>query len=118
MSKVAIQGVKGSYHDQVAKEYFDNSVEIIEFLSSLPWWSWVLVLIVIVAFRDVLQPRHTISHNFPVLGHFRFILEKIGPELRQYLVANNREELPFNRIERSWIYASAKKENNYEIAYR
>jgi glutamate synthase domain-containing protein 2 len=42
------------------------------------------------------------------------MLEKIGPELRQYLVANNREELPFNRIERSWIYASAKKENNYE----
>ncbi len=88
--------------------------QVIEFLSSLPWWSWVLVLIVIVAFRDVLQPRHTISHNFPVLGHFRFILEKIGPELRQYLVANNREELPFNRIERSWIYASAKHENNYE----
>tara|TARA_R110002167_G_scaffold311765_1_gene516487 strand:- start:5250 stop:6668 length:1419 start_codon:yes stop_codon:yes gene_type:complete len=42
------------------------------------------------------------------------MLEKIGPELRQYLVANNREELPFNRIERGWIYASAKKENNYE----
>ncbi len=42
------------------------------------------------------------------------MLEKIGPELRQYLVANNREELPFNRIERSWIYASAKKQNNYE----
>lgn len=42
------------------------------------------------------------------------MLEKIGPELRQYLVANNREELPFNRIERSWIYASAKSQNNYE----
>jgi glutamate synthase domain-containing protein 2 len=42
------------------------------------------------------------------------MLESIGPELRQYLVANNREELPFNRIERGWIYASAKKENNYE----
>ena len=34
--------------------------------------------------------------------------------MRQYFVANNREELPFNRIERGWIYASAKKENNYE----
>jgi glutamate synthase domain-containing protein 2 len=88
--------------------------QILEFLSSLPWWSWLLVLIVIIAIRDVLQPRHSISHNFPVLGHFRYILEKIGPELRQYLVANNREELPFNRIERSWIYASAKHENNYE----
>src|SRR3546814_8564699 len=49
-----------------------------------------------------------------IIGHFRYILEKIGPELRQYLVANNREELPFNRIERGWIYASAKHENNYE----
>ncbi|CAG0910011.1 unnamed protein product, partial [Cyprideis torosa] len=53
-------------------------------------------------------------HNFPVVGHLRYWLESIGPEMRQYFVANNREELPFNRIERSWIYASAKKENNYE----
>ncbi|GAL89936.1 ferredoxin-dependent glutamate synthase [Jejuia pallidilutea] len=42
------------------------------------------------------------------------MLESIGPEMRQYFVANNREELPFNRIERGWVYASAKKENNYE----
>ena len=67
------------------------------------------------AFRDIfLQKKHTISHNFPVVGHIRYLFEKFGPEIRQYFVANNREELPFNRIERSWIYASAKKENNYE----
>ncbi|NJM93374.1 MAG: FMN-binding glutamate synthase family protein [Cytophagales bacterium] len=41
-------------------------------------------------------------------------LESIGPELRQYIVANNREELPFNRSERTWVYASSKRENNYE----
>jgi len=58
--------------------------------------------------------KHIITHNFPVVGHFRYMLESIGPELRQYIVANNREELPFNRIERGWIYASAKNENNYE----
>ncbi len=42
------------------------------------------------------------------------MLESIGPEFRQYIVAGNREELPFNRIERSWVYASSKNENNYE----
>ena len=40
--------------------------------------------------------------------------EKIGSEIRQYFIANNREELPFNRKERSWIYASSKSENNYQ----
>ena len=87
---------------------------ILDFLGTIPWWAWVLIVLAIIALRDVLQRKHTISHNFPVIGHIRYILESIGPELRQYLVANNREELPFNRIERGWIYASAKKENNYE----
>ena len=86
-----------------------------EFVRSIPWWAWILVLLAVVAIRDIfIQKRHTISHNYPIVGHLRYLLEKIGPELRQYLVANNREELPFNRIERGWIYASAKKENNYE----
>jgi len=88
---------------------------ILTFLGKIPWWAWLILVIVIIAIRDVfVQRKHTISHNFPVVGHLRYMLEKIGPELRQYLVANNREELPFNRIERGWIYASAKKENNYE----
>ncbi|MFD2552189.1 FMN-binding glutamate synthase family protein [Bizionia sediminis] len=87
----------------------------LDFLGSISWWMWVLLVLVLIAIRDVfIQKSHTISHNFPIIGHFRYMLEKIGPELRQYLVANNREELPFNRIERSWIYASAKKQNNYE----
>ena len=87
----------------------------LEFLSNIPWWLWILIVLALIAIRDVFfQRKHSISHNFPIIGHFRYMLEKIGPELRQYLVANNREELPFNRIERSWIYASAKHENNYE----
>ncbi|KJD36204.1 glutamate synthase [Tamlana sedimentorum] len=88
---------------------------ILNFLSNMPWWAWVLVVLVIVAFRDIfIQKKHTISHNFPIVGHLRYWLESIGPEMRQYFVANNREELPFNRIERGWIYASSKNENNYE----
>lgn len=54
-----------------------------------------------------------ILRNFPILGHIRYFLIEIGPELRQYIVANNREEAPFNREEREWIYRSSKGENNY-----
>ncbi|WP_299365952.1 FMN-binding glutamate synthase family protein [Winogradskyella sp.] len=89
--------------------------EIASFFSTIPWWLWIIIVLGLVAIRDIFfQRRHTISHNFPVVGHLRYLLESIGPEMRQYFVANNREELPFNRIERGWIYASAKKENNYE----
>jgi glutamate synthase domain-containing protein 2 len=88
---------------------------VLNLLSATPWWVWILIFLILVAIRDVFfQKKHTISHNFPIVGHLRYWLESIGPEMRQYFVANNREELPFNRIERGWIYASAKKENNYE----
>ena len=50
--------------------------------------------------------------NFPVVGHLRYLMEKIGPELRQYWVANDKEEMPFTRAERTWVYATSKKQNN------
>src|SRR5699024_3352462 len=88
---------------------------ITSFLFSIPWWAWILIILFLITIKDVFfNKKHTIKHNFPVVGHLRYLLEKIGPELRQYIVANNREELPFNRIERSWIYASSKNENNYK----
>src|SRR4051794_41642303 len=66
-----------------------------------------------VAAGDLLQREHTLLRNFPVIGHGRYLIESIGPELRQYLVAGNNEERPFTRDQRRWVYASAKKENNY-----
>ena len=87
---------------------------IVDFLTQWPWWAYLGVLLLIIIIRDILNKEHTIKHNFPVIGHLRYLLESIGPELRQYIVANNREELPFNRRQRSWIYASAKSENNYQ----
>lgn len=66
----------------------------------------------LVAARDLVQKKHALLRNFPVLGHARYVLEKIGPELRQYVVASNDEERPFSRDQRAWIYASAKEENN------
>ena len=80
-------------------------------------WAWIGIglgaFVLIVAIYDLLQKKRAILRNFPVIGHFRYILETIGPELRQYIVTSNDEERPFSRDQRSWIYASAKKENNY-----
>ena len=66
-----------------------------------------------VAVRDLTQTRHALMRNYPVIAHFRYWLETIGPELRQYIVTSNDEERPFSRDQRSWIYASSKEENNY-----
>src|ERR1700704_1450327 len=62
---------------------------------------------------DLLQRRHALLRNFPVVGHLRYLLEALGPELRQYIVTSNDEERPFSRDQRRWVYSSAKKENNY-----
>ncbi len=66
-----------------------------------------------VAAYDLVQRKHALLRNFPVIGHGRYLLEKVGPELRQYIVTGNDEERPFSRDQRAWIYASAKLENNY-----
>jgi glutamate synthase domain-containing protein 2 len=66
-----------------------------------------------VAVRDLFQRKHALLRNFPLVGHARYLIEAVGPELRQYIVAANNEERPFTRDQRRWVYASAKKENNY-----
>ena len=78
------------------------------------WWVVLAVLLGLLALAlfDVLQRRRAILRNFPVIGHLRFILEAVGPELRQYIVTDNDSERPFSRDERRWIYTSAKGENN------
>lgn len=83
-------------------------------IADIPWWLYLLIALLGLGIRDVLQKGHTIQHNYPIIGHLRYLFESIGPEIRQYFVANNREELPFNRRHRSWIYASSKKENNFQ----
>lgn len=83
-------------------------------LSAGAWTAIVIVVVVvIVVIYDVTQRRHAILRNFPIVGHFRYLLERIGPELRQYIVTSNDEERPFSRDQRRWVYASAKKENAY-----
>ncbi len=62
---------------------------------------------------DLLQTRHSILRNFPVVGHLRFALEAVGPELRQYIVTDNDQERPFSRDQRRWVYTSAKSQDRY-----
>ncbi len=66
-----------------------------------------------VAAHDLLQRRHSLLRAFPLLGHGRYLLEMLGPELRQYVVASNDEERPFSRDQRRYIYASSKGVDNY-----
>ena len=79
---------------------------------------WLIVLAAVVAalaawvLHDLIQTQHAVIRNFPIIGHFRYWLESIGPELRQYIVTDNDEERPFSRDQRRWVYASAKEENN------
>src|SRR5690242_13797560 len=61
-----------------------------------------------VAIHDLVQRRHALLRNFPVIGHARYLIESIGPELRQYVVADNNEERPFSRDQRRWVYSSSK----------
>ncbi len=70
-------------------------------------------LLLAVAIYDLLQRQHTILRNFPIIGHFRYALEAVGPELRQYIVTDNDEERPFTRDQRRWVYSTAKNENPY-----
>ncbi len=73
----------------------------------------VVMGLILLAFYDFFQKEHAVLRNFPILGHVRYLIEELGPELRQYIVASNNEEKPFSRDERSWVYSSAKKVNNY-----
>ena len=70
-------------------------------------------VLVLVTIYDLTQKRRAILRNFPVIGHFRYLFELVGPELRQYIVTGNDEERPFSRDQRRWVYASSKRENNY-----
>ncbi len=66
-----------------------------------------------VAGWDLLQRQHSILRNYPLVGHLRFVLESIGPELRQYIVTDNDQEKPFSRDQRRWVYTSSKSINRY-----
>jgi glutamate synthase domain-containing protein 2 len=86
-------------------------------LLSLIWPGilWLLLLftpLIILGYSDMVQKNHSIKRNFPVIGHLRYILEKLRPEIMQYFVETDTEGRPINRIFRSIVYQRAKKVND------
>lgn len=61
---------------------------------------------------DKTQTKHAIRRNYPLIGRFRYLFEQVGEFFRQYFFAMDREEMPFNRAERAWVYRAAKGEDN------
>jgi glutamate synthase domain-containing protein 2 len=86
-------------------------VEILAYLFVFAVGCAVLA-VAVVYIIDVTQTRHAIRRNYPVIGRFRYWFEELGTFFRQYFFAMDREELPFNRAERSWVYRAAKDINN------
>ncbi|MGR2681818.1 FMN-binding glutamate synthase family protein [Chromobacterium haemolyticum] len=87
-------------------------------LFSLPFvhyeWLWPFTLaaaaLTLLGVFDLLQTRHAVRRNYPILGNIRYLVESIRPEIRQYLLESDREQLPFSRAQRSLVYARAKNE--------
>ena len=76
-----------------------------------PIWLWpafVFALLALVGLLDYTQDRQAIRRNYPVIAHFRYFFEFIRPEIRQYFIEADREELPFSRAQRSIVYQRAK----------
>jgi hypothetical protein len=71
-----------------------------------------VLAVIIIYILDVSQTRQAIRRNYPVVGHFRYFFEHLGEFFRQYFFAMDREELPFNRAQRSWAYRAAKNVDN------
>ena len=76
------------------------------------WLAWIGVAVFAVlsgtGIHDLRQTRHAILRNYPVIGHLRFLLEFIRPEMRQYFIESDSEAAPFSRAQRSLVYQRAK----------
>lgn len=78
-------------------------------------WSWwmafpsvIFGILAVMGVYDLIQTKHSILRNYPVLGHMRFFFEGIRPEIRQYLIESDQDEEPFSRDDRSLVYQRAK----------
>ncbi|HET7835412.1 MAG TPA: FMN-binding glutamate synthase family protein [Variovorax sp.] len=78
------------------------------------WAAWVALavfgLLTGTGVHDLRQSRHAILRNYPVIGHLRFLLEYIRPEMRQYFIESDAEAAPFSRAQRSLVYQRSKGE--------
>ncbi len=70
----------------------------------------LLGLLFFVFIRDITQKKHSVLRTYPIVGRFRYFFEQLGEYFRQYFFAGDRDEMPFNRATRAWIYRLAKNE--------
>jgi glutamate synthase domain-containing protein 2 len=87
----------------------DQTLSVLSFLAyGFIFLIGIVVLVALVLFViDVSQTKHALRRNFPVIGRFRYLFERLGEFFRQYFFALDREEMPFNRAERSWVYRAS-----------
>jgi glutamate synthase domain-containing protein 2 len=75
-------------------------------------WALLFAFLTVVGIHDLQQTHHAILRNYPIIGHIRFMLETIRPELRQYFLESETEAAPFSRAQRSLVYARAKGQSD------
>ena len=96
------------------QESFLSAINVVQIMSAV----LVLILglgllaVVVMYIVDISQTHIAIRRNFPVIGRFRYFFENLGEYFRQYFFAQDREEMPFNRAQRSWVYRAAKGIDN------
>ncbi len=89
---------------------------VLGLIAALAWgyWWWLVpviaALLTVIGVLDLRQTQHAILRNYPVIGHMRFLLEFIRPEMRQYFIEGDHEALPFSRAQRSLVYQRSKGE--------
>lgn len=103
----------------VRKRFITSSIiaiAIIGFVSiiwkPILWSLLILGPIILLGISDILQKKQTIKRNFPVIGHVRYLLENIRPEIMQYFVETDTEGAPINRLFRTLVYQRSKKTND------
>ena len=98
------------------KAFLVFSITILSLTAILCYINWkfsfllfIFIPLILMGLYDVYQSKHTIRRNFPLLGRMRYLLEALGPEMRQYFIETDTEGKPFNRLQRSLVYERSKK---------
>jgi glutamate synthase domain-containing protein 2 len=76
------------------------------------WWPTIFLALSLVGLYDLQQSHHAILRNYPIIGHLRFMLETIRPEIRQYFLESETEASPFSRAQRTLVYTRAKGQSD------
>lgn len=116
------------------KAFLISSVTLLSLTGILIYVNWkfaflLLIFLPLIAMGlfDMYQSKRTIRRNFPLLGRMRYLLESLGPEMRQYFIETDTDGKPFNRLQRALVYSRSKKEtstqpfgtqlNVYDVGY-